>query len=77
MFGEKRALTVKEAVGVASEYLEKMAYENDYGDICVTLTMYEGEPVKLNTAFCEHLIKRKKTSFVVEKCVSPLAGGVL
>jgi hypothetical protein len=67
MFGEKRSLTVKEAVNEAAEYLEKMAYEKDYGDICITLTMYEGEPVKLNTAFCEHLIKRKKISFVVEK----------
>ena len=67
MFGEKRSLTVKEAVNEASEYLEKMAYEKDYGDICITLTMYEGEPVKLNTAFCEHLIRRRKINLVVEK----------
>jgi hypothetical protein len=67
MFGEKRSLTVKEAVNEAAEYLEKMAYEKDYGDICITLTMYEGEPVKLNTAFCEHLIRRRKINLVVEK----------
>ena len=67
MFGEKRSLTVKEAVSEAAEYLEKMAYEKDYGDICITLTMYEGEPVKLNTAFCEHLIRRRKINLVVEK----------
>ena len=67
MFGDKRALTVKEAVNEAAEYLEKMAYEKDYGDICITLTMYEGEPVKLNTAFCEHLIRRRKINLVVEK----------
>ena len=67
MFGEKRSLTVKEAVNEAAEYLEKMAYEKDYGDICITLTMYEGEPVKLNTAYVEHLIRRRKMSLVVEK----------
>ena len=67
MNGEMRSMTVKEAVDAASEYLEKMAYEKNYGDIVVTLTMYEGEPVKLNTAYCEHLMKRKKTSLVVEK----------
>lgn len=67
MFGEKRSLSVKEAVNEAAEYLEKMAYEKDYGDICITLTMYEGEPVKLNTAFCEHLIRRRKINLVVEK----------
>ena len=67
MFGEKRSLTVKEAVNEAAEYLEKMAYEKNYGDICITLTMYEGEPVKLNTAFCEHLIRRRKINLVVEK----------
>ena len=67
MFGEKRSLTVKEAVNEAAEYLEKMAYEKDYGDICITLTIYEGEPVKLNTAFCEHLIRRRKINLVVEK----------
>ena len=50
MNGEMRGLTVKEAVSEASEYLEKTAYEKNYGDICVTLTMYEGQPVKLNTA---------------------------
>ncbi len=62
-----RAMTVKEAINEATAYLEKMAYEKDYGDITVTLTMYEGEPVKLNTAYCEHLTKRKKVSLVVEK----------
>ena len=67
MFGEKRSLTVKEAVNEAAEYLEKMAYEKNYGDITVTLSMYEGEPVKLNTAFVEHLIRRRKMSLVVEK----------
>lgn len=71
-----RGMSVKEAVDEARDYLEKMAYEKNYGDICVTLTMYEGQPVKLNTAFCEHLVKRKKSTLLVEKCVSPLAGGV-
>lgn len=67
MLDNMKAMTVKEAVSEASEYLEKMAYEKNGGDICVTLTMYKGKPVKLNTAFCEHLIKRKKTILVVKR----------
>ena len=70
MNGEMRGLTVKEAVSEASEFLEKTAYEKDYGDICVTLTMYEGQPVKLNTAYCEHLMRRKKSGLTANKNLS-------
>lgn len=67
MNGEMRGLSVEEAVREASEYLEKTACEKRYGDICVTLTMYEGQPVKLNTAYCEHLMRRKKCSLTTNK----------
>ncbi len=60
-------VTLDEVLDESEKYVRKMAEEKRYGDITVTVTLHDGMPVKLSTAFCEHLARRTLKKFTVHK----------
>lgn len=60
-------VTIEQAAEEAKMIFLEAARSNAYGDICVSITMHEGKPVKLTRSVCEHLLKRNTKSLVVNK----------
>ena len=51
----------------SDRFIRDEASKRRYGDIIVKITMNDGVPVRLETAFCEHIARRTATKYVVKK----------
>ena len=58
---------IETLIAEADRFILEEAKKRKYGEISVTITMHEGVPVKLETAFCEHVARRTATRYVVKK----------
>ena len=58
---------IETLIADSDRFIRDEAKKRKYGEIIVTITMHEGVPVKLETAFCEHIARRTTTRYVVKK----------
>lgn len=57
--GRKMDFRICNAAKTASDYITRKACEKKFGDITVKVSLKDGVPVKVETAYCEYYVERK------------------